>query len=201
MTRRLTFRVGNAELVFHPLALLSVASLLFAENTVYALSVLLCAALHEIGHIAVLYLCGGKVVRLSFLPCGMEICMSPLSYRRETAVALAGPFTNLLCAFFFYLAAPNGAFFLFCTDCSVFLALFNLLPLYGFDGARVLKNLAFLCLPYDKAIKIQTVAEPLFLVLFAVLCGAVCIYSGFNLSLCVILLYLFGCMLCRNGVE
>ena len=154
-----SFRVGNTEIKIHPLSALSAAALLFAENSVYALAVLFCAALHEGGHIAALYLCGGRVLRLSFLPCGMEICMSPLSYKKE---------------------------------------IFNLLPLCGFDGAQILKSLSYLYLPYEKALKLQSVSEPISLILFAAASGTVCAFAGFNLSLCVIFLYFFACAFCRR---
>lgn len=193
-----SFRVGNAEIKIHPLSALSAAALLFAENSVYAFAVLFCAALHEGGHIAVLYLCGGRVLRLSFLPCGMEIYMSPLSYKKEILTALAGPAANLFSSALFYAAAHGDTFFLFCADCGVFLALFNLLPLCGFDGAQILKNLSFLYLPYEKALKLQSVSEPISLILFAAASGTVCAFAGFNLSLCVIFLYFFACAFCRR---
>ena len=180
-----SFRVGNTEIKIHPLSALSAAALLFAENSVYALAVLFCAALHEGGHIAALYLCGGRVLRLSFLPCGMEICMSPLSYKKEILTALAGPAANLFSSALFYAAAHGNTFFLFCADCGVFLA-------------QILKSLSFLYLPYEKALKLQSVSEPISLILFAAASGTVCAFAGFNLSLCVIFLYFFACAFCRR---
>ena len=92
----------------------------------------------------------------------------------------------------FFMPPRTGIRF-FCADCGVFLALFNLLPLCGFDGAQILKSLSFLYLPYEKALKLQSVSEPISLILFAAASGAVCAFAGFNLSLCVIFLYFFAC--------
>lgn len=193
-----SFCLKDTQIFIHPLSLMSVAALLLAENGGYAFAVLLCALLHEGGHITALYLCGGRIQGLSFLPCGMEIRMSPLSYRREIPVALAGPTANLLFSALFYLISPYGAFFLLCADCGIVLAIFNLFPLCGFDGAQVLKNLSFLYLPYEKALKLQKISEPISFVLLAAVCGMTCAFSGFNLSLCVILSYFFLCAFLRR---
>ena len=193
------FRIGRVDIALHPLALFSVLALVLTENTVYSVGVLLCAVLHEAGHIAALYRCGGKLLSFSFLPCGLEIGMSPLSYKKEIIVALCGPLANAAAAVLFSLAASKGAFLLFCVDCNAFLALFNLLPLCGFDGALIVRNLSFLILPYQKALLVQKTLEPLCYALFLALCAAACRFSGFNLSLCVILFYVLCCMLCRKA--
>ena len=78
---------------------------------------LLACIVHELGHIAAALACGGRVERLSLTMVGAELSFSyrtPLSYGRDSLVALAGPGANLL------------------------LGAFNLLPIPSLDGGRAL---------------------------------------------------------------
>lgn len=125
------------------LRLLFFLLLLFAFDTpVIACMTLLCALWHEGGHLLVLSRLGVTrrfSPRLNGLVCTPE---RPLSYREEAAVAAAGPAANLLFALLSLLLLPLGhAFFLTLAFCHLMTALSNLLPLEGYDGARILSAL------------------------------------------------------------
>lgn len=184
-----SFQWGNVFFHVHVLSLLSATALLCAECSLYAGAVLLCAALHEAGHLAAIFFLGNRITDFTLLPCGAEIRMAMSGYREEALVAAAGPAVNLCCALWFRLF--DGPFFLFCADCSLFLALLNLLPLRSFDGGQIVKCLALSKLPYEKALRLRDMAEKIALILFAALCLAVDILCRFNLSMTVILAYLF----------
>lgn len=105
----------------------------------------LAALLHECGHLAVLWLLGGRVERLSLRLTGAEIGYRSerLSYGGEVLLALAGPGINLLCACLCAVltrlwSEPRLYRFI---GCHLALALFNLLPALPLDGGRVLKAL------------------------------------------------------------
>ncbi len=73
--------------------------------------------------------------------------------RDETFVALAGPLSNFLLAFF--LSLFNSSFATYVGNISLFLGIFNLLPIPPLDGSKILLNL----LPVDEAAKIEASFE------------------------------------------
>lgn len=114
-----------------------VVGIFLSEPPRVALFMMLAVLLHEMGHLCAFLLLREplphlRIGRLGFL---MHACR-PLSYKRQVAVAFAGPFVNLLC---FALALVTGAMgagaYL-----HLFLALGNLLPIEALDGGRMLEG-------------------------------------------------------------
>ena len=100
------------------------------------LAVILSAALlHELGHLLVLYLLGGRVLGLRISIFGAELVTDAarLSYPGELAAVLAGPAVNLLCGL---LLARGHAWV--AAGAHLSLCLFNLLPVRPLDGGRAL---------------------------------------------------------------
>jgi len=100
--------------------------------------VLLSAMVHEGGHIGASILFGGKVEAAYLSIVGAELRFSyssPLSYLRENVVALAGPAVNLVvgCVLVWCGRLVPGMM-------SLYLGLFNLLPVCPLDGGRILFN-------------------------------------------------------------
>lgn len=115
---------------------------------------LLACFIHELGHMAVSARFGGRVERLSLTAVGAELTFSygtPLSYGRDSVVALAGPAANLI---------AGGAALLMDWYLPAALSLgvgaFNLLPIQPMDGGRVLYNLLSELLDPDWAERIMT---------------------------------------------
>ena len=100
--------------------------------------VLAAAALHEGGHLAALYLLGGRAegLRVTVFGAALETDAARLSYPAELAVVLAGPAVNLLCGL---VLSALGAW----TAAGAHLSLcaFNLLPVRPLDGGRALQLL------------------------------------------------------------
>ncbi len=116
----------------------------------------LACLLHELGHVTAARLCGGRVERLVLSAVGAELTfdyLRPLSYSRDSMVALAGPAVNLAAGAFalamrWYLPAAL----------SLGVGAFNLLPVRPLDGGRALYDMAAGSLDPDWAERITTAA-------------------------------------------
>lgn len=115
---------------------------------------LLACLLHELGHVAIAAVLGGRVEGLSLTVVGAELRIgygTPLSYTGDSLVALAGPAANLLAgglftAFGWRLAAAL----------SLAVGVFNLLPILPLDGGRVVYGLLANRLDFDWAERLMT---------------------------------------------
>ena len=106
-------------------------------------SVVLAAAFHEAGHLLAAAFLSLPVKKLELDLFGAKIYTAPLpSYRAEAALCLAGPLFSLFLGF--ALLPFKAPFFHTVAALSFSFALFNLLPVAGLDGGRVLA--AFLSL-------------------------------------------------------
>ncbi|MDO4269389.1 MAG: hypothetical protein Q4C72_00545 [Eubacteriales bacterium] len=98
---------------------------------------LLAAAVHEGGHLTVLYLAGGRVLRLTLTACGATLhCALPEGRCARAAVCLAGPAASFALT---ALVQPLGWYRL--AGASVLLGAFNLLPMPPLDGGMALSHL------------------------------------------------------------
>ncbi len=117
--------------------------ILITEPPAYALFMLAATALHETGHLFAFLLCreplphfGGRAGGLILTPVG-----EMLSPCKELLICAAGPAFNLAACAALLPAlragiAPGASFCLFALN--LYTAIFNLLPLCGFDGGRIL---------------------------------------------------------------
>jgi Zn-dependent protease len=111
---------------------------------------LLAIAFHGGGHILTARLCGMRMRRVCRSATGLRLITARAafpSYAVEALVALGGPLGNLVGNAVLYLAAmlTHCAFLRsLCSSVmpvSLFLAAWNLLPIEGFDGGRILRCL------------------------------------------------------------
>lgn len=98
------------------------------------------ALIHELGHVAAYMILGKSTVPFATFS-GFRINAGRLlSYKNELFVALCGPLANLL---LFLLSIPfstDGGYLSLFGILNLFTALSNLLPLYGYDGYRILHS-------------------------------------------------------------
>lgn len=103
-----------------------------------------CAALlHELGHLAVMYLFRQPPRSIDFVSFGIRIRKqqsTALSYGKEVLVFLAGPLSNFISAAILYIMAD--AQFTQLALVHILLGLFNLLPIGALDGGMIVGNLA-----------------------------------------------------------
>ncbi|MBQ8174357.1 MAG: M50 family metallopeptidase [Clostridia bacterium] len=145
--------------------------ILLREPRGYLLFLLASAALHEAGHLCAFLVCGERVPRFSFRAFGFLLTPrgTSLSYGRELVVAAAGPLFNLFAALSLIpaLRAGNASEANFCFFAlNLLTATLNFLPIYGFDGWRVLRCALLLFLPQHIAEGTADAVSAIFAVLF-----------------------------------
>lgn len=130
-----------------PLPLLFLLALLLAADGTGLLRVsLLCALLHEGGHLLVYWRYFHRWPQLSVSPLGVCLSMRGvlLPPGREMALAAAGPLANFVCsgaAILWMRWWGHSYLGYWFASANLLLGLANLLPLPGLDGARLLRCL------------------------------------------------------------
>ena len=114
---------------------------LFFTHSYISLAALLAAFLHELGHIiaAKIYNIELGELRLGIFGASLTSRVMLCSYKKEILLCLAGPLVNLISVLMLFPFCKNyDGFFALFIRASLFLGLLNLLPIYEFDGGRIL---------------------------------------------------------------
>lgn len=109
---------------------------------------LLSAGLHELGHYLILRHMGKPPRALTLSFSGAQMETSTLAYQETFWAAAAGPVVNFTLGLFFPLWPALALY-------SIVLGCFNLLPIPGLDGGRMLSSLLLTHLHEDTARKIS----------------------------------------------
>lgn len=108
---------------------------------------LLAAAVHELGHLAAVVLCGGDILSLRLGLGGACMALTPLSWGRECLCALAGPAAGLVLGLWWPVWPALGFW-------AMIHSFWNLLPAQPLDGGRALEALLLARLPAHRALTI-----------------------------------------------
>ena len=111
---------------------LGLMGLLFPLRILAAIA--LAASIHELGHILSVLLCGGSIHRIRLHPGGVQILAAPLASGRELLCILAGPAAGSLTALAWQVFPELAV-------AGLLQTVFNLLPLPGLDGGRMVRNI------------------------------------------------------------
>ena len=131
---------------------------------------LLSICLHELGHLAALWLCKTPIHRLRLTLSGTVIQTAPQSYRQEILTAAVGPLMNLLLAALLLYKLPEVALL------NIGLFLYNLLPIYPLDGGRMLRSALHLLLSPKTALIVEKLTGILCVsFLMAISCYLTCV--------------------------
>ena len=150
---------------------------------------------HELGHVAVATALGGRMERLSLTAVGAELKIGydiPLTYSRDSLVALAGPLANLLAGVLALALRWELAAAL-----TFAVGIFNLLPILPLDGGRIVYGLLANRLDPDWADRLMTALSGC-LVGLLVGVGAVAAVQFANVTLLLTALWLLVGVLRRD---
>ncbi len=187
-------RIGKVKIELPFIACM--AAILYLDHTRFMFYLLGLAAIHEIGHILMMKCCGERVKELIFSGFRIQITLSEkhfLSYKQEVVIALAGPLFNFLVALLCYLLLLLGVKWNdapFIILASLAIGVLNLFPIEPLDGSRITKNLLFWLFPFDLAEHLYTAVKAVGLVTLFFLAGSMFLFTGYNVSLMTVCLFL-----------
>lgn len=179
-----------------PSAYIMAAILILLLPADWLLAAILASSFHEAGHLAAIYLTGGKIESITVGFCGTQIHSLIRQKRNEFICAAAGPLTSILLLMFSH-TIPKLAI------CGAIQGVFNLFPVYPMDGGRMLQCLLQWKLP-RKADRICKAAEHLTLCVFLIssLVVALRFEGGLMPTLCFVTVFsrlLSGKLPCKSG--
>ena len=188
-----------------PRLIISVPSIIFwlsvalFDRSMQTSAALTATALHELGHIAVMGICGMRVTGITVLPYGLEMTSSrpPCSFREDIAVNAAGCAVNLISYPLFHalgtvIHGKSGEFMLMLSFASFALGILNAFPITSLDGGSVTEAILSLFLSPTAAYRTVRAVSFIFLVILWVLATYIFMLSGYNYSLFAMAIWLFA---------
>lgn len=176
---------------------------------IYAL-VMLFAIIHELAHLSIGILLGFKPEKLKIIPVGLTVSFkvnlndynerirkANLLELKKIIIAIAGPAINIIIAIMTYELNLFPNLNKFIVLANLFIAIFNLIPIYPLDGGRILKGVLHIIFGKWKAKKyINDISICVMIVITAI--ASVGIYYFKNIAFLIIIAYLWIIVLKEN---
>lgn len=182
--------------ISYPLVVFLTLSIFFDNSKVILFS-LICAILHESGHLFCMGLYGYSphCINIGLFDVAIKDDEFEIRYSGNHLVILfAGSAANFIAATFFaiiYACSQNADAKLLCFT-NIYLGVFNLLPVYGLDGGNILFEMISKWLTYDKTVTIVKCIS--FVILMALFTNGILILidNKYNFTYLITSCYLFG---------
>lgn len=199
----MNFRLGRIRVRVSFLFFAVLTLLFVTDNSQIALLSLICAALHECGHIAALLLFKSAPTEIRFGIFGIRIQHNnyALSDWAQLVISLCGPLVNLALFALSYVASlfwQNQPLIMLCAV-NLVMGAFNLLPILPLDGGRALEIVLGRFFP-DACVRRIMGAVCVVMISGLILIGTfLAVSTGLNISLLVTGVYLLA--LCIKSIR
>lgn len=140
MNIKLNFRhiAQIADKFYHTALLVFWLCMLYGSDEIaVATSTLLCVAVHEVSHVAILQT-RGRLLCPRARAYGFKISIKDFSYRQKMIATAAGPLANLLCALLLLPFIKYSPYLAELAFLNFMTALSNLIPISGTDGYNLI---------------------------------------------------------------
>ena len=187
------FKLFGTEFYISFLFAAVITAMLVFDRTGFILPLLFAVLVHELGHLAAMWVLDCAPKRIRLVPAAVEITTKLQSGGRyEIFIALCGPAINVLLfeiLFVNYLAFSNDSY-LTVGLINLLIGLFNLLPVTGLDGGTVLFNILCRKAEPSRAALIMRIINFSVALSALVIAVTLCFKGQFNLSFFILALYL-----------
>lgn len=153
------FSLPGIQVRIHSLFWLVIFSSVVTGQFLEVITLFVLVLIHELGHVSVARSCGWRMSGIQLLPFGGVAHTDEwgtVPAREEIAVALAGPFHNVMMVLFGYAFYRMGwwseEWMRYFVRGNALMAGFNLLPIYPLDGGRILQALLSYHLSYRRTL-------------------------------------------------
>ena len=167
----------------------------YINFSMYALIILACIIIHELGHIILIKLAGFRILNIEIAPCGVNIIINGIApYRTDILIAVGGPAFNIVAASITLIViqgAGNSTALMFVFLTNIIYAALNLFPVTSLDGGRILACVLKIYMPESSARTVFAVISGIFLVLLSLCALFILMLTGYNFSLVLLCSYLF----------
>jgi len=196
----LEFRLGNIRITVSFWFLAAIGFFILYERSALFFYFAVPIIVHELGHIIVLYLCGGSISAINLRAFGVDICPNKLrlSYHHEIMVTIAGIACNVIMALLLFWQRGQTMRSMLLISVNMAVAVFNILPIGNLDGGVLLR---LLCEKTGNSHNTNTIScavsflllLPLFILAFYLL-----LQPARNVTLLIVCIYLLV-MVIRGG--
>lgn len=181
-------KIPKIKITFPGLILIVVA---FADLSGEGVVTLVAAGMHEMGHILAMVLFSVDIRSITLTPLGLEIDTKGMykSFFEEMVITLSGCAVNFITFAFTY--GFGGLISVFGVT-SLLLGIMNILPIRCLDGGEALyTGVSIFCMP-DRAERISRAVSFVTLIIMWVPATYIFLMSGYNYSLFIMSVWLFG---------
>lgn len=192
--------------------LIAILFFMTSQIKVYAI-MMICAIIHELGHLLVGILLGMKPEKLEIIPVGIRVTFkinikdinSKIKQTnkleiKKIFVAIAGPVVNLILIYIAAISKTNIISKINFIYANLLLVIINLVPIYPLDGGRILKGILHIFLGKRKAERYTNSISFIILIILTFI-ASIGIYYMENISIFVITIFLWGLYLKQDKID